>query len=633
VTPTPPNQTQSSPHPLAAPEANLRLAIGAYRTRRFEEAQSLLRAFIVQFPSNPQAQANLAAVLLALGKSQDALPHAQRALELDPAIPSFHNNLGVILQKLGRHEDAKAALAKAIELDPNHAEAHKHLGALLLKQGFPSKAIPFLQKAIDLRPTYVDAFALLATCHTKLGQVPELIQTHRRLIKIIPNSPHEHTNVPFVLLYDPDCSQRTLFAHHLRFAKKFGKPLYKTIQPHDNDFDPNRPLKIGYASNDFYAHPVSRFIEPVFANHDKSQFEVFLYSATSIIDHATQRIQSYGHTWRDIRKLSDEAAANLIRQDKIDILIDLMRYIGGHRLLLFAHKPAPLQLTYLGYPNTTGLSTMDYKITDSLHDPPGLNDRFYTEKLLRLDPCAWCYRPDDNAPPVNDLPALKNGFITFAALNRIAKGSPQIRPTRARKPPRFRSNVGPALFSGRCSCLRSILPHCALLSLKYAAQCRSRNSCKNSSVHAQLLSCSSLTAIQCPARSLLHPAGRLRYNAVRLLMYTLSRPQVLRNARPQCINPSRAPGPAEQELAMLHSYPFASRTLERRLPRATTITTSSSPARTVRPTPTMAAAAPTRYLAPWTGPTPSRTFHDPSEMISMPGRPHGRPGNPVEVLL
>jgi protein O-GlcNAc transferase len=258
--------------------------------------------------------------------------------------------LGAIFQKLGRLDEAAASLHHALQLKEDHPEAHKHLGEVLLDQGLPSKAIPHLRRAIDLRPTYVLALTCLATCHTKLGQIEDLIEVHRRLAKLLPKSPHAHTNLPYMLHYDQDCSQRTLFAHHLRFARKFAKPRYETIQPHTNDLNPDRPLNIGYVSNDLYAHPVSRFIEPVFAHHDKDQFQVFLYSATPKEDTVTARLQSLGHAWRDIRKLTDQHAADQIRQDKIDILIDLMGYIGGHRLLLFAHKPATLQLTYLGYP-------------------------------------------------------------------------------------------------------------------------------------------------------------------------------------------------------------------------------------------------------------------------------------------
>src|SRR6185503_13109431 len=183
----------------------------------------------------------------------------------------------------------------------------------------------------------------------------------------------------------------------------------------DVDRDPDRRLRIGYLSADFRRHPVTRFVESVMANHDRRAFDIICYDDAAIPDETNLRLRSYGDTWRDVNKLTDAELAALVRRHRVDILIDLAGHIANYRLPVFARKPAPVQVTYQGYPNTTGLSQIDYRITDSLIDPPGLTERYHAEKLVRIDPCCWAYHPDDDAPDVNELPALTSGHVTFAA--------------------------------------------------------------------------------------------------------------------------------------------------------------------------------------------------------------------------
>jgi protein O-GlcNAc transferase len=190
---------------------------------------------------------------------------------------------------------------------------------------------------------------------------------------------------------------------------------------HANDATPERRLRIGYVSAEFRAHPVSQFFEPILACHDREQFETFCYSDVGRPDHVSGRMRSLATVWRETRKLSDEQLAQHIRTDGIDVLVDLSGHMTDHRLLAFARRPAPVQVTYLGYPDTTGLATMDYRITDSHHDPPGLTERYHTEHLIRLDSCCWCYRPDDDAPDVRESPVVASGIVTFGVLNKLVK--------------------------------------------------------------------------------------------------------------------------------------------------------------------------------------------------------------------
>lgn len=209
-----------------------------------------------------------------------------------------------------------------------------------------------------------------------------------------------------------------MLKEHLRWPGALPAPI-TTSRPRA-DVNSAHRLKIGYVSSDFRTHSVSYFFEPLLQAHDKDVVEVYCYSGGQRPDATTVRLQALAHAWRDIGAMTDAQAAEQIYADGIDILVDLNGHTAQNRLRVFAHKPAPIQVTYLGYPDTTGLRTMDYRITDAWSDPPG-DEVYYTEKLIRLEGCFLCYRPPDDAPPVATLPALKQGFITFGSFNARAK--------------------------------------------------------------------------------------------------------------------------------------------------------------------------------------------------------------------
>lgn len=217
-----------------------------------------------------------------------------------------------------------------------------------------------------------------------------------------------------------------VYAAHRDFARRWEAPLAKLIQPHSNDRSPDRRLRIGYVSSDFRQHSVGYFIEPVLAHHDHGRFEIFCYSDHFQEDEVTERLKSHADHWRRLVGLSDEQAANQIRADQIDILIDLVGHMGGNRLLVFARKPAPIQVTWLGYPNTTGLSAMDYRLTDGFADPPGTTEHLHSEKLIRLPECFSCYRPLSDAPEISELPAREKRYVTFGSFNNQAKITPEV---------------------------------------------------------------------------------------------------------------------------------------------------------------------------------------------------------------
>ena len=228
----------------------------------------------------------------------------------------------------------------------------------------------------------------------------------------------------FSLLYT-SYDARDVFEKHVELAKQFEEPLLAGIPAHTNDKTPNRRLKIGYVSPDFRRHSVAYFIEGVLASHNRDHFEIFCYSLISYEDDVTTRMRSVADHWENVADMDYDHVAELIRKDGIDILVDLAGHMYKH-LLLFARKPAPVQVSWIGYPATTGFRSVDYKIVDGYTDPPGMTEEFYSEKLLRMPDCFLCYTPEENTPEVSALPALTSEEVTFGSFNNLAKLTPEV---------------------------------------------------------------------------------------------------------------------------------------------------------------------------------------------------------------
>lgn len=409
-------------------------------------------------PDFAAACEGLGGALRELGRLDAAAEALSAATRLDPRCASAYNNLGVVLKDLGRAAEAIAAYEQAIALEPELAEAHNNLGIVLKEQGRLEEAIRHLNQASALKPGYAEACNNLGLVLEIQGKVEEAIAAYRQAIALNPAFSRAHSNVLFALNYLPRLDAGEIFCEHLRWAKAYADPLGATIMPHANDRTPGRPLRIGYVSPDFRKHPVAYFIESVLACHDAGQFEITCYSDVSAPDEVTGRLrrlahttphvlqhgrkrhsdplwveelthaESYvadrspfsGHRWRDIYGLTDEQGSALMRQDGIDILIDLAGHTDRNRLLLFALKPAPVQASWIGYFNTSGLAAMDYFISDRYSSPEELPQRF-TEQLIRLPHSRFCYLPPDYAPAVVDPPAATNGYITFGCFNNLAK--------------------------------------------------------------------------------------------------------------------------------------------------------------------------------------------------------------------
>jgi predicted O-linked N-acetylglucosamine transferase (SPINDLY family) len=337
----------------------------------------------------------------------------------------FHNNLAVVLADQLRHAEAAAACRRAVALDPDFAAAWSNLARSLQNLGEIDEAIDAARRAVELDPKLAAAYCNLGMCHQERGQIEEAIAAYRAGIEADPADWRQHSNLIYALNYGRHDPQ-TVFEEHRAWARRHADPLTAGFAPHENEPAPDRRLRVGYVSGHFRQHAVAVFSEPLLAAHDHERFEIYCYSNCGATDEATARFEDAADQWRVIFGRQDQEVCETIRRDAIDILVDLDGHIDGNRLLVFARKPAPVQVTYLGYQNTTGMSAMDYRLTDAHADPAGMSDAYYTEKLVRLPQSFFCYRPDPAAPPVGALPAVGRGFVTFGSFNNFSKVTPEV---------------------------------------------------------------------------------------------------------------------------------------------------------------------------------------------------------------
>ena len=374
------------PDIVTVPEA-FSIALQHHQSGRLAEAETLYRQILAVAPQHVDSLHLLGVIEHQAGRCEAGAAWIRKAIALAPGVSIFHSNLGAALGGQGKLVEAVAEYRRALELNPDDAKAHNNLATTLKDLGFVGEGIAGFRRAIALDPGYTVAHSsLLLTLHYLAGAEAGMI-----------------------------------FREHRVWDEAQAAPLAKFIAPHGNERDPERRLRVGYVSPDFREHPVAYFFEALLAAHDRAQVEVFCYSDTRRVDDVMQRLRRGAAQWREIFGMADEKVAALIREDGIDILVDLAGHTAHNRLLVFARKPAPVQVSWLGYCDTTGLGAMDYRITDAHADPPGMTEHWHTEKLVRLTETFVCFRPSDLAPPVGGLPALALGKVTFGSFHTLAK--------------------------------------------------------------------------------------------------------------------------------------------------------------------------------------------------------------------
>jgi predicted O-linked N-acetylglucosamine transferase (SPINDLY family) len=360
--------------------------------RRFDEARAEAAAMTERFPDHGLGWKILGAMLWAAGNSEEALAAMQTSARLMPGDAETHSNLGMTFAKLKRFDEADAYLRRAIEINPKFAPAHYRLGMSHELQGRYPEAEASLRTAVALRSGALTV-----------------------------DDEHGYSNLLYVLSYNPEVHADELFDHHRRFGEEFEADLRALWPRHKNTPDPHRCLQIGFVSADLRRHAVATFLEPVLQElAHYSALEVHAYSNIAIEDEVSARLRQHVKHWHPIAALTDGELSQKIIDDGIDILIDLSGHTGMHRLRTFARKPAPIQVSWIGYPGTTGLRAVDYYLGDRHWLPPGEFDRYFVEKLVYL-PAAAMFQPQLAPPPVNALPALAAGRVTFGSFNRFGK--------------------------------------------------------------------------------------------------------------------------------------------------------------------------------------------------------------------
>jgi predicted O-linked N-acetylglucosamine transferase (SPINDLY family) len=422
---------------------------------KHDEGLDLIERAIRLNPNAAHFQANRGLVLFNMGLTDLAIEAYHKALALKPDVRNVHYNLGNALLRRGQVDEAIAYYLRAIELWPNDPMAYSNLGGAYLKQERLSEAAAMFKRAIEVNPDYAEAMTNLGVALSRDRKLDEAIEWYRRAAELRPQVPEVvnnyagalkdagrldealgwyrraiavngssavHSNLVYMLHFHPDYDRRAIAAELARWNEMHARPVSKEIRVHLNHSVPDKKLKIGYVSPFFYYQAEAHFVLPLLACHDREKFEVHCFSSARRPDEYTEQHKKFADVWHDISREDDAETAKRIREQPIDILVDLAMHLGENRLLVFARKPAPVQVTWLAYPGSTGLTAIDYRLTDSIIDPPNFDDSLYSERSIRL-PGSWaCFDPLSEAEP---RPLAQSLPVTFGSLNNPCKINPK----------------------------------------------------------------------------------------------------------------------------------------------------------------------------------------------------------------
>lgn len=389
--------------------------------KRWNEAEQSYRRAAELQPDLPEAHYNLAIARRVLGRLEEAERSYATAAALRPNFAEAHNNRGIVLADLGRLEEAEQSYRLAIAAKPGHVIAYSNLGNAQRQLGRIEDAERSYRKALELNPNLAAAHNHLGNTMRDLGYLEDAEQSYRKALALDPAAVGTHSNLAFLLNYIPGRSAAEIFAEHLEYGRRFDG--HSSHWPHADLQEPGRRLRVGYVSGDLRDHAVAYFIEPVLERHQHGNCEAICYYNNLRADRVTQRLKGVAHEWRDVALLDDAALEEMIRRDRIDVLVDLAGHTAQNRLPVFARRPAPVQASWLGYLNTTGMAAMDYRITDSVATPAGPLDACNSEQLIRLPHSQWCYLPPADCPDSARLPAAGASQFTFAVFTTPPKVS------------------------------------------------------------------------------------------------------------------------------------------------------------------------------------------------------------------
>lgn len=390
---------------------------------RPDEAASIFKQGLSLRPDLPEAHFNLGTALSKLGQLEKAEICFYKALALKPNFANAYNNLGACLNHKGMFQEALKNFRHALELDPALYQAQSNMGLALQDLGRLEEAKTCFLKALEINPGFGEATLNLALTYSSLGQLDQALNGVRQAIDLMPDNIQAHSSLLFLHNYRNDASPTQLFDEALRYGKLVAAKAQTSASFAHFPAEPNKCLNIGLVSGDLRRHPVGFFVEGVLAalaTQAQDRLRIFAYSASFQNDAVTDRIKRSLYKWTSITGISDEVAYERICADKIDILIDLSGHTLYSRLPLFAWRPAPVQVTWLGYFATTGVEAVDYLIADPWTLPES-QEAYFTEEIIRLPETRLCFTPPDESVQSGPLPALRNGHVTFGCFNTLTK--------------------------------------------------------------------------------------------------------------------------------------------------------------------------------------------------------------------
>jgi predicted O-linked N-acetylglucosamine transferase (SPINDLY family) len=387
---------------------------------KLDEAVACYQQALQLKPDYAEAYTNLGNALQDQRKFDEAVACYRRTLELKPDYAEAHYNLGNALNDQGKSDEAVACYRRTLALKPDFADAYSSLGSALWRQGKLDEAVACCRRVLQLKPDFAEAYSNLGLLFCHRGTLDEAVACYRRALELKPDYADAHSNLLCALHYGAGVTPQALAEAHADYDRRHAAPLGGTFAPQETVRDRHGPLRLGFVSPDLGRHPVGYFLVRALENLRHEQPQTICYSDRTVKDDVTQRLQAAATQWRDVIGMSDQRLAEQIRADRIDILFDLAGHTGHNRLLVFARKPAAIQITWIGYEGTTGLAAMDYLLADRYVAPEG-SQQYFRERLLWMPDGYLCYDPPAAATPVAPPPSLARGYATFGSFNNLAK--------------------------------------------------------------------------------------------------------------------------------------------------------------------------------------------------------------------
>jgi len=406
----------------AVPEFHFSLATLRLSTGSAREALSSYREALRLRPESRDYQRSVAGAFMAAGMLDDGIQAYRAIAAVGKTDADAYFDLGKALQLRGDFKEAEEKFVEVIRLTPDSAEANLHLAVVRREQGRPVDAEGPARRAIELSPDMQAGWFVLGGVLGDQGRHVEAVEHFRKVLSMQADDDAAWSGVLFSMNYSEQFSAREIFEEHLKYGERFSTASPVAID--SGRLRSGRRVRIGYLSPDFWLHPVAHFMAPILAHHDRGVFEVYCYHIGKREDAMTARLRTGVEHWRQLTGVSDEELEQTLRRDKLDILVELTGHSDHQRLAVLATRVAPIQVTYLGYPNTTGVAAIDYRLTDDRADPPGESDKLHTEQLVRLPETFLCYAPPAVDICASSAPINRNGHVTFGSFNNFAKLSP-----------------------------------------------------------------------------------------------------------------------------------------------------------------------------------------------------------------